>query len=253
MDQVQEPQIQETKQPQESLEPNLTEQFQQADKRERYIAAERKKIEEAKRAFEAEKEEVMRYRSLKEKDPFEILEHFGVTYDKLLEADQRRSKTPIDPVAKKALETVEQLKLELKTKEEEAEKARLSKLELQLMSNIEKVIETEQYDLISHFEEHDAVKDYMMEIYEHTGSIPTVREACEAINGALAEKILKVKGSKWLQPKEEPVKEAPVAPKKTETLTNKMVQSSSPKPKPMTEKERIKAAIEAMNATRSGR
>lgn len=240
----------------ESKEPNLlAEQFQRVAKQEKFISEERKKIEEAKKAFESDKQEVDKYRKLKEKDPFEILEHFGVTYEKLLEADKNRRTTPIDPIAKKALEEVERLRVELEGKQQEAQKEKLSRAEIKLMADIDTTVKAHEFDLIEKLGEQSAVRDYMEEMFAQTGEIPDVKDACEAVTNSLVEMISKVKDSKWLKPKEEVHEvllkaEVPVE-KKRETLSNKMAQSSVSADKPMTEQERLKAAIVAMNSTKS--
>lgn len=240
-------------QPEVSPEPvnPLAEQFSRIAKQEKFVSEERRKIEEAKKAFEADKHEVEKYRTLKGKDPFEILEHFGITYDQLVEADQSRRTTPVDPVAKKALETVEKLRMQLESKEQEAEKAKLSRAEIKLMSDIENVIKTNEYDLIDKLGEQTAVREYMEEMYSQTGEIPDIKEACEVITEHLVAKFSAVKDSKWLRPKEVAPVEVDQAPKKVDTLSNKMVQSSVSADKPMTEQERLKAAITAMNAVKS--
>ena len=213
------------------------------------------KIEEAKKAFEADKQEIEKYRRLKDKDPFEILEHFGVSYEKLVEADKNRRTTPIDPIAKKALEEVERLRVELESKQQAVEKEKLSRAEIKLMADIDQAIKPHEFDLIEGLGEQAAVRDYMEEMFAQTGEIPDIKEACEAVTQSLVEMFSKVKDSKWLKPKEVvqevlQKEEAPVE-KKRETLSNKMVQSSSSNDKPMTEQERIKAAIAAMSATKS--
>lgn len=225
------------------------EQFSRIAKQEKFVADERKKIEEAKKAFEADKQEVLKYRGLKGKDPFEILEHFGISYDQLVEADKNRRTTPMDPMAKKALETVEQLRTQLEKKEREAENEKLSRAEIKLMSEISTTIRTHEYDLIEKLGEENAVREYMEEIFAQTGEIPDIKEACDAITESLVAKISAVKESKWLKPKE--VTPEPVVAEIAPTLSNKMVQSTTAKDKVMTEAERLKAAIEAMNAVKS--
>lgn len=241
-----------------SPQPNpLAEQFSRVVKQEKFIAEERKRIEEAKKAFEADKQEVEKYRNLKGKNPFDILEHFGISYDQLLEADKNRNTVSMDPMAKKALETVEKLRLELESKEQEAEKARLSRAEIKLMSDIDTVIRSNEYDLIEKLGEQSAVREYMEEMYSQTGKIPDIKEACEAITEHLVTKFNAVKESKWLKPKEimEQAERGEVetdsAPKKVAVLSNKMAQSTTSSDKPMTEHERMKAAISAMNAVKS--
>lgn len=231
----------------------FAEQFQRIAKQEKYISAERQKLDEARKSLESTKLEAESYKSLKGKTPFEILEHFGITYDKLLEADKMRT-DPISKVKEDAKREVESLRNEISRKEQEAMNARLSKAEVQLKSDIDHEIRTNEYDLIEHLDAKDAVKDYMEEIYNTTGEIPSVKDACDAVTAHLVDRISRVKESKWLKPKEPVTDEAikefnaskPEAIKST-TLSNKMVQSSTTKvEKPMTDAERMAAAKRAM-------
>lgn len=238
----------------EQPQPNpMAEQFQRVAKQEKFVAEERRKIEEAKKAFEQDKQEVEKYRGLKSKNPFEILEHFGISYDRLLEADRNRNSTPVDPLAKKALETVDQLRMELNAKDQAAQKERLSRAETKLMSDIETAVKDNDYDLIANLGEQTAVREYMEEMYNQTGQIPDIKEACEAVSLYLAEKVSRVKDSRWLKPKDIPQETETVehTPKKAATLSNKMTQSTVGADKPMTDQDRLKAAIAAMGAVKS--
>lgn len=257
--QSEEPQSQEHSQDKVESEskPNaFAEQFSRISKQEKFIADERRKIEEAKKAFETNKQEVEKYRGLKGKDPFDILDHFGISYEQLLEADKNRRTTPMDPMAKKALETVEQLRMELDRKEHEAEKARHSRAEIKLFSEIDAEIRKNEFDLIDKLGEQNAVRDYMEEIFNETGEIPDIKEACEAVNNKLVARFSAIKDSKWLRAQEPvaQVEETDHTPKKAAlsgALSNKMTQSIVHNDKPMTEKERLSAAIAAMNAVKS--
>jgi len=233
----------------EDTKPNpLAEQFQRIAKQEKFVAAERQKIEEAKKVLETEKQFAESYKSLKGKNPFEILEHFGITYEQLLEADKARN-NPIDPVAKKALEKIQELEQKMTEKEKEAEKARIAKVEMQLKADIENEIKVGEYDIIEVLDAKDAVKEYMEEMYETTGEIPTIKEACEAVTNYLVDKVSKAQQSKWLKPKEEPKVEVKSETPKPEVISNKMTQTSTIANRPMTEAERLAAAVAVMNGT----
>ncbi len=221
---------------------HLQEQFQRAAKQEKYISEERRKIEEAKKAFESDRSTVDTYKRLKDKDPFEILEHFGITYDKLLEADNQRRTSPTDPVAKKALETVEQLRMELENERKANKQEQHTRAETKLMADIDSAIKVGEFDLIDGLGEQSAVRARMEEMYDETGEIPDIAKACEDVTARLVEKFSKIKGSKWLQPKEEP-KEEPKS-KLVETLTNKMSQTTTSSDKPASEHERRQASLE---------
>lgn len=236
----------------ESPQPNpLAEQFSRVVKQEKYVAEERKKIEEAKKAFEADKFEVEMYRSLKGKNPFEILKHFDIGYDQLLAADKERA-SPVDPTTKRALEIAESSRAEVRQLKEDAERNRLSRAEIELKSMIDGAIKTHEFDLIEKLGEQDSVRDYMDEMYRQTKEIPDVKEACEAVTDFLIAKFEAVKDSKWLKPKA-PVEEprADPVPKSAAILSNKMTQSTVGKDRPMSDHERMKAAIAAMDAVKS--
>lgn len=234
--------------PESPQEPKLADTFARITKQEAFVKSERVKIDDARKAFEVDKGDVEKYRSLKDKNPFEILEHFGISYDKLLKADQDR-RNPVDPNIRKALEAVEQLKGELSSEKERALQDRRAKAEVQLQSSIAEAIKVHDYDLIEKLDASNAVREYMEEVYATTGEIPDVKEACEAVTEHLASKIMSAKDSKWLKPKEE-VKKPAEEPElvKIHALSNKMIQTSLGKDKPMTDAERIKAAIQAMGA-----
>lgn len=156
----------------------------------------------------------------------------------------------MDPAAKKALETVEQLRMELQNKEKEATKERHSRAEIQLMASIDSAIKENEYDLIEHLGEQSAVREYMEEMYAQTGEIPDVKDACEAITNHLVEQFSRVKDSKWLKPKEpvEEVKEVEQTPKNVHTISNKLTQSTQGKDRPLTAAERMAAAIAVMKS-----
>lgn len=234
------------KEPEVSADAKLEDTFKRITKQETHIKAERAKIDEARKAFEVDKAKADRYSSLEGKNPFEILEHFGITYDKLLEADKSR-RSPVDPMVKRALDSVEQLKSELSLEKEKTVAERRSKAEVQLMANIDKTIKEHEFDVIEHLGAQDTVREYMEEMYSLTGEIPDYKEACQAITDDIVAKYQKISGSKWLKPKEEPVKEDIFTPT-PKTLTNKMTQTSVSNDKPMTDMERMKAAIKMMSS-----
>lgn len=227
----------------------LAETFQRIAKQENHVKSERSKIEQARKEFEAEKQKAEKYNSLVGKNPFEILEHFGITYDKLLQADQER-RSPVDPNVKKALDAVEQLKSELQTEKEAVTKERRSKAEIQLMANIDKTIKEHEFDVIEHLGAQDTVREYMEEMYSLTGEIPDFKEACQAVTDDIVSKYQKISGSKWVKPKETTTPVEENKPIFSKTLTNKMTQSSVGADKPMTEAERMKAAIQALSSVK---
>lgn len=241
----------------EEVKNPLAEQFQRIAKQEKFVQSERHKLEESKKELEADKEFAQNYKSLKGKSPFEILEHFGISYEQLLTADKERS-NPIDPKVREALQKVQELESKMTQKEKQIEDEQLSRAEIQLKSDIELTIKNKEYDLIEKLDAKDAVREYMEEMYETTGSIPTIEEACEDVSKYLAEKYMAIKDSKWLKPIEEPVKEQEKQTQKANvdttqkanngSISNKMSQTSQHGNKPMTDSERMQAAIAVMNS-----
>lgn len=222
---MEQPQVSPEPTPEQPKQPD-TELFNKIAKQDKYIQAERAKLAEANKSLEMSKKEAETYKSLRSKDPFEILEHFGVTYDKLVEVDKQR-RSPIDPHVKKALDEVNALKEQIKQERDSLTTEKLSRAEVKLVSDIEQSIKENEYDLISHLGGQQVVRDYMEEVFASTGNVPTVREACEAVNEYMAEKVLKVKDSKWLRPKEEEKKAIEKESKPSKTLSNKLVQTSA--------------------------
>lgn len=225
----------------------LAEQFNRIAQQEKFIKNERQKIDEARKQFEAEKALADSYKSLKDKNPFEILEHFGITYDKLLEADKERN-NPIDPAIKKALEKVEQLELRLSKADKEAEEARIAKAEVQLKADISKVIKEKEYDIIEKLGAEDTVKDYMEEYFNQTGEIPKIEEACEAILEELINKFTAIKDSKWLAPKVTTKPEEKTTDFTEKVLSNKLTQTSQPYTGAKTNEERMAEALTLLNS-----
>lgn len=239
------PETEAIKPPESLQEDKLSQTFQRIAKQENHVKAERAKIDLARKELEAEKIKADKYSSLEGKDPFSILEHFGISYDKLLEADKQR-RNPIDPNIKKALESVEQLKSQLNDREQEVIKEKRSRAEIELMTNISKTIKEHEFDVIEQLGAEPIVREYMEEMYSLTGEIPDYKDACQAVTDDIVNKYQKISNSKWVKPKEEIIikEEVPVGSK---TLTNKMVQSSVANDRPMTDSERFKAALQTLN------
>lgn len=225
----------------------LAESFQRIAKQEKFVADERKKIEEAKKSMEVDRGLADSYKQLKGKNPFEILEHFGITYEQLLRADKERA-NPIDPHVKKALERVQELESKVSLREKEVEEAKLAKAEVQLKADIDAEIKANEYDLIEKLGAKDAVKEFMEEIYNTTGEIPTIKEACEAVTAHIAEKYSSIKDSKWLKPKEVVEQKKEEETIKSPVINNKMTQTSEHSNKPLTEQQRLQHAIQVMAA-----
>ncbi len=223
----------------------LAEQFQRVAKQEKHLQEERKKIDEARRSFEAEKNDADIYRSLKSKDPFEILNHFGLDYDKLTKLAIDKSK-PGDPIARKALEAVERLQNELKEKDSQVHKEKIGRAEMQLMNDINTTIKSGEFDVIEKLDAVGTVREYLEEMYAQTGEIPDIKEACQAVTNHIVGLYQKISDSKWIKPKDIPEKIEEILQPKAESISNKMSQTSATLSKPMTESDRMNAAIKAM-------
>lgn len=234
----------------------LAEQFQRIAKQEKYVSSERAKLEAAKKSLESDKLAIDAYNSLKGRNPFEILEHFGVTYDKLLEADKDRQ-NPVDPKIREALQKVQELESKMTQKERDVEQAQLARAEIQLKADIDSIVSSKEYDLIEKLGAKDAIVEYMEEMWDTEGVVPTIEEACDAITSHLVEKVNSIKESKWLKPKEtlteENVDKEPLKTTKLPSISNKMTQSTEFSKKPMSDAERLQAATAIFASSHKGK
>jgi len=225
----------------------LAETFQRITKQEAHLKSERSKIDEARKAFEVDKAKAEKYSQLEGKDPFEILEHFGISYEKLVEADKAR-RNPLDPNVKKALERVQELESKITSKEQEAADERRSRAELQIKADIQKTIKEHEFDVIEILGAEQAVIDYMEEMYNQTNEIIDYKEACQAVSDSLVEQYNKVSKSKSIRPKSEPeLVESAEESKFPKTITHKMAQSTLPRPAKLTEAQRMAEALAILN------
>ena len=240
-----EPQVE---QPTPVVEDKFKENFDRIAKQEKFQQETRKRLEAERIQLEQERSELSEYKKIKQlksEDPMEVLKLLGLSVDDVVKAANNPKN--IDPVAAKALEAVEKLQAELKAERDAAHKQKLTKIEQELTANIEAEIKTGEYDLIEQLELSHTVREYMEEIYDKTGEITDIKEACKEVNEYLANNIKKVLGSKWLKPTEvEKLVESVKEDKPKTTLTNKMVTEAPKTKKLMNDAEREQAAIEAM-------
>lgn len=241
-----------TTQPQPT-EDKFKENFDRIAKQEKHQAEMRKRLEAERASFEAEKAELAEFKkikALKAEDPLKALESLGLSLDELVKA-ANNPKT-IDPAAKRALEAVEKLQAELQAEKDRAHKEKLNKVEKELQANIESEIKAGEYDLIEQLNLTHTVREYMEEIYDKTGEIVDIKDACKYVNDYLAGNIKKVLNSKWLKEVEQKV-EQKVEEKEVKvptTLTNKMTSESPKTKKLMTDAERMQEAIKALSQSR---
>ena len=236
----------------------LTEQFHRLSKQEAHTREQRKQLEEARKAFESERslaEEMKIIKALRSSDPVAVLEKLGLTVDELNKALNARNQ-PSDPISARLKQLEEELQSEKKQKkasEEVANREQMHRAEVALNAEIDKVIKEKDYDLIPALGMQKEVLSFMEEIYESTGEVPSVDEACKAVTDHIVGLYQTASKSKWVQPKvEEPKVEEPKEVS-SKSITNKMAQSMDIKrsEKPATDADRLKAAIHAMEATKS--
>lgn len=243
----------------DSKDPKLSEAFTRITKQENYIREERRKIEESKKAWEVDKSEADQFRKLKkmkEADPLQALESLGLSYDSLSQY-VNSVKNPVDPVVKRALNELSQIKEELHSSKERETKERISKAEQYVETQITQLTATPDYDIIAKVGAEKAVREFMEKVYDETGEIPEVKDACEAVAEHIAElyqqiatnpRLTKKKAAEITEAKEK------LSPSTAEdyarTLSNKLTQSTVAREKPMTDAERMAAAMAVFKAGR---
>lgn len=260
---VQSPEVTTESKPVETTEPVTAEtskeseefkaNFERIKKQEEFQLSQRKKLEQERKEIEAERAEAAEYKrikQLKNEDPLKVLESLGLSVDEIVNA----AKNPknIDPVAAKALEAVEKLQAEIRSRDEAIEKAKLEKMEKQLQSEIISEVKKGEFDIIDTLELHHEVREYMEAHYNKTGEVLSVSEAANKVNDYYASMIKKVMGSKWLKEQivEKPVEEQTKIEETIPTLSNKMTSEAPKTVKPRTDAERLAEAIKVMGQKR---
>jgi hypothetical protein len=219
---------------------------------EKHQREQRQKLDAEKLRLEADRAELQEFKRLKQlksENPLEVLKSLGLSIDDIVKAANNPKN--VDPVAAKALEEVEKIKAELQAEKDKIYRERVAQAEQELTHNIQEAIKAGEYDLIDQLGLTNTVREYMEQVFSETGEIIDPKDAAKEVNDRIAKSIKKVMKSKWLKEEEkaeaiaEIVQNATdeVKAEETSTLSNKM-QSESPKTKkPMTEKERLAAAI----------
>jgi hypothetical protein len=234
------------------VEDKFKENFERIAKQEKFQAEQRKRLEAERLSLDQERAELAEYKkikALKSEDPLKVLETLGLSLDEVVKA--ANSPRNIDPVAKKALEAVEKLQAELAEERDKAHKQKLTKVEQELTANIQAEIKAGEYDLIEQLQLSHTVREYMEEIYNKTGEITDIKDACAYVNTYLADNIKKVLNSKWLKEAEKKIEEVKeVEPVVKTTLTNKMTSEAPKTKKLMTDAERMQEAIKALSQSR---
>lgn len=219
---------------------------------EKHQREQRQKLEADRLRLEAEKAELQefkRIKQLKSENPLEVLKSLGLSIDDIVKAANNPKN--VDPIAAKALDEVEKLKAELQAEKDKVYRDRVAQAEQELTHSIQEAIKSGEYDLIDQLGLTNSVREYMEQVFSETGEILDPKVAAKEVNDRIAKQIKKVMKSKWLAEEEkaeaiaEIVQNATddVRAEETSTLSNKM-QSESPKTKkPMSEQERLAAAI----------
>lgn len=220
---------------------------------EKHQREQRQKLEAERLRLDAERAELQefkRIKQLKSENPLEVLKSLGLSIDEIVRAANNPKN--VDPVAAKALEEVEKIKAELQAEKDKIYRERVAQAEQELTHNIQEAIKAGEYDLIDQLGLTNTVREYMEQVFSETGEIIDPKDAAKEVNDRIAKSIKKVMKSKWLKEEEKAEAIAEIvqnatdevkAEEETSTLSNKM-QSESPKTKkPMTEKERLAAAI----------
>ena len=239
---VKEPVLTETKD-------DFTSNFEKITKQEKHNSEIRRQLETNRKAFETDKAELERYRQFDKElknDPLSVLEKLGLPLSRIHQLAQEKQ-TPQNPEARRAIELATRLEQELKQRDEKEKQEKLSREDIRLNASIAETVKSGGYDIIEHLGLESSVRDFMEQYYEETGEIPDIKTACEAVAADIVTKLNKVKGSKFLQPKEEEslvTKQVSEVPK---TITNKMSQSSEKVSRTMSETERMKEAVRLMN------
>ena len=232
----------------------LAEQFQRLSKQEAHTREQRKQLEEARKAFEVERslaDEMKSLKDLRAKDPLAVLEKLGLSVDDLNKAINEKSQAN-DPISRRLKMLEDELNKERQGKveaEERMQVERTNRAKAALDTEIAKVIKEKEFDLIPALGMDKDVFAYMEGIYETTGEVPTVEAACQAVTDRIVEMYEKASKSKWVQ-KKEPVKSETESKPSVNTLSNKLAQATQGADKPMTEKQRMQAAIRAMEASK---
>jgi len=220
---------------------------------EKHQREQRQKLEAERLRLDSERAELQefkRIKQLKSENPLEVLKSLGLSIDEIVKAANNPKN--VDPVAAKALEEVEKIKAELQAEKDKIYRERVAQAEQELTHNIQEAIKAGEYDLIDQLGLTNTVREYMEQVFSETGEIIDPKDAAKEVNDRIAKSIKKVMKSKWLKEEEKAEAIAEIvqnatdevkAEEETSTLSNKM-QSESPKTKkPMTEKERLAAAI----------
>lgn len=228
--------------------------FSRAAKQDTHLRNERQKLAEAAKAQEADIKEAQEWRSIKalrDKDPIEALKALGYDTQKLaqhLGATQSGNAT-VDALLAK----VQALEAKTAQAESKAEQSERDRGEKYLNNQIAQAIKHEDYNVIEHFGAQAAVRQFMETVYDKTGEIPSVKDACEAVSADIIAKTAKVANHKRVQEKVAPKKEGlrpedfNITPKPKVTLMNKLTQSESKSAAPNTDAERVAAAIALVN------
>lgn len=225
---------QDNQQSQDKAESNdFASNFANIIKQEKHNTEIRKKLEEERRKIEQDRKDLEAFKS--------------VTSNAINQVPHSQ------PEVKDAFRAIEQLKAELREKQEEDLNRKYADKEKQLDEQIAHTVKNKEFDIIEKLGLYTDVKNKLFELHKKSGTTPTIEEACELVADEISEKYSRIKDSKFLKPREAR-SEASRASEPASTgiksvLTNKMVQNPSIS-KPKTDDERLKAADAWLKASK---
>jgi len=225
--------------------------FERISKQEKHNSEIRKQLDEKRKAFEVDKADLEKYRQFDKElkaDPLSVLEKLGLPLDRIQQLAQQRN-VPQNPEARQAIELAKRLEKQLSDRDEKEKQEKLSREEVKLNASIAETIKADNFDILEHLEMQNTVREYMEAYYDETGEIVSIKDACQAVADELSEKLMKVKDSRFLKPKEvvsEPVPEV-LKSAEPKTLSNKMTQTSEKVGRSVSDTDRMKEALRILS------
>lgn len=179
----------------EILKDIFAKNFDRVNKQEKYLSGERQKIEAMSREIETLRKDAEAFRSLKGKNPFDILENFGITYDKLIEADKERNR---DPYMQQQMKELKELKEMLNQERMEKEQREHESKERELIHEIRSISEAKGYDIIHKLGMEESVYKHIRTHYNTKGEVLDIDDACQQVLKEVTSQFKGIKDSKWL-------------------------------------------------------
>lgn len=234
------------------------------------LTSKERQILEAKKQIQQERSRYSKYDGLDEllqNDPLAALEKLGLDYHKLTE---RVLTSGDDDKTSKIEQRIAQLEAELKAERETKTKQTAEMQITQAKNSIKSLIESnkDDYEVLSATGDVDAVWELIVNYHAETGNVLDFKQACDAVEESLAEEytqhIERLKQTKKLsslfgaQSQEKSttppqsvanrlIGNEPKPPMQHKTLSNNSMQASSTSASmPISDADRMKAALEAI-------